>query len=114
MESVADLSAGSSDLVPSTGATAEGGSSGDLDGSANVLVTFDISVEENVVESEGGVLFVICTVDSRGSDAWGVSIVLLLVGALDVEGGTADFVGRGSATELTAGDGAVGSEDIVL
>ena len=29
VESVEDLSAGSSDLVPSTGATAEGGSSGD-------------------------------------------------------------------------------------
>lgn len=80
MESVADLSAGSSDLVPSTEATAEGGSLGDWGGSANVLVTFDISVEEDV-ESEGGVLFVICTVDSRGSDVWGVSVVLLLVGA---------------------------------
>lgn len=51
-------------------------------------------MEEDVVESEGGVLFVICTVDGRGSDAWGVSVVLLLVGALDVKGGTADSVGR--------------------
>ena len=71
-------------------------------------------MEEDVVEFEGRVLFVICTVDSRGSDTWGVSAVLLLVGALDAEGGTADFVGRGSAIELTAGDGAVGSEDTVL
>ena len=51
-------------------------------------------MEEDVVESEGGVLFVICTVDGRGSGAWGVSVVLLLVGALDVKGGTADSVGR--------------------